>query len=338
LNVYKWILYRLFRMVFVLWGAITLIFFVFRVVPGDPARIVAGIQATPQELASIRATMGLDKPLYDQYLIYFSHLLHGDLGFSWHTEQPVLSDLLTRLPATIELAVAAMLITLIVGIPLGVYSATRKGGIIDQIGRAISTLGVGMPLFWLGLLLSYVFYFELHLFPAPLGQIGIGLNPPTSITGLYVVDSLLTLNWPDLSSSVQLLILPGLTLAIVSMAILLRMTRTSMLEVLQSDYIMTARSKGLPERTVIWKHAFRNALLPIFTIIGLLFAYLLGGAVIVETIFSWPGIGRYVVDSVNAVDYAPVQGFVVVSAFTFSIINFAVDVIYAFLDPRIKVS
>ena len=331
-------MYRLLRTAFVLWGAVTLIFFVFRIVPGDPARIVAGVQATPAQLAAIRATMGLDKPLYDQYFIYIGQLLHGNLGFSWHTDQPVINDLISRFPATIELAVTAMLITVVIGIPLGVYSATRKGGVVDQFGRAISTLGIGMPLFWLGLLLSYFFYFKLHLLPPPLGQISISLNPPKTITGLYVVDSLLTFNWPDLSSSIQLLILPAFTLAVGSMAILLRMTRASMLEVMQSDYIMTARSKGLPERTVIWKHAFRNALLPITTIVGLLFAYLLGGTVMVETIFSWPGIGKYVVDSVGAVDYAPVEGFVIVAALTFSVINLAVDVVYVFLDPRIKVS
>ena len=338
MNVYTWLLNRFLRTVFVLWGSVTLIFFVFRIVPGDPARIVAGIQATPAELASIRASMGLDKPVYDQYLIYLWQLLHGNLGFSWHTNQPVIKDLVVRFPATVELAVMAILITVAVGIPIGVYSATRKGGAVDQLGRAISTLGIGMPLFWLGLLLTYFFYFKFHLFPAPLGQLSINLTPPRTITGLYVVDSLLTSNWADLSSSLQLLILPGITLSVGSTAILLRMTRASMLEVMQSDYVMTARSKGLPERVVIWKHAFRNALLPITTIVGLLFAYLLGGAVVVEYIFSWPGIGKYVVDSVAAVDYAPVEGFVVVAALTFSIINFAVDIVYALLDPRIKVS
>jgi peptide/nickel transport system permease protein len=338
LNIYKWIAYRLLRTVFVIWGSVTLVFFIFRIVPGDPARIVAGVQSTPQQLAAIRETMGLNKPVYDQYLIYVSQLMHGNLGFSWHTDQPVINDLVSRFPATIELAVTAVLITIAVGIPLGVYSATRKGGVVDQIGRVVSTLGIGMPLFWLGLLLAFVFYFKLHIFPPPLGQLSLSLTPPKTITGLYVVDSLLTGNWPDLISSIRQLILPGLTLSVGSMAILLRMTRASMLEVLQSDYIMTARSKGLPERTVIWKHAFRNALLPITTVVGLLFAYLLGGTVMVETIFSWPGIGKYVVDSVAAVDYAPVEGFVIVAALTFSIINFAVDVFYAFLDPRIKVS
>jgi peptide/nickel transport system permease protein len=338
LNIYTWIFYRFLRTVFVLWGSVTLIFFIFRIVPGDPARIVAGIQATPAELLAIRHSMGLDKPVYDQYFIYVWQLLHGDFGFSWHTNQPVINDLIVRFPATVELAVTAIVITVIIGIPLGVYSATMKGGLVDQVGRVISTLGIGMPLFWLGLLLSFVFFFKLHLFPPPLGQISINLTPPRTITGLYVLDSLLTGNWADLGSSVQLLILPGFTLAVGSTAILLRMTRASMLEVLESDYIMTARSKGLPERVVIWKHAFRNAILPITTIIGLLFAYLLGGAVMVEYIFAWPGIGKYVVDSVAAVDYAPVEGFVVIAALTFSVINFAVDIIYAFLDPRIKVS
>jgi peptide/nickel transport system permease protein len=338
LNIYKWIFYRFFRTIFVLWGALTLIFFIFRIVPGDPARIVAGVQATPAELASISATMGLNKPVYVQYFIYISQLLHGNLGFAWHTDEPVLSDLASRFPATVELAVTAIIFTIIIGIPLGVYSATRKGGVTDQIGRTVSTLGIGMPLFWLGLLFIYFFYFRLHIFPAPLGQISINLTPPKTITGLYVVDSLLAGNWTDLTSSVTHLILPGFTLAVGSIAIMLRMTRTSMLEVMQSDYIMTARSKGLPEYIVIWKHAFRNALLPITTIIGLIFAYLLGGTVMVETIFSWPGIGNYVVQSVAAVDYAPVEGFVIVAALTFSVINFAVDVIYAFLDPRIKIS
>lgn len=326
------------RTAFVLWGSITLIFFVFRVVPGDPARIVAGIQATPAQVAAIRQTMGLDKPVYTQYLIYIWQLLHGNLGFSWHTNRPVIQDLEIRFPATVELAVGAILITVAIGIPLGVYSATRKGGLLDQFSRAMSTLGIGIPLFWLGLLLTFFFFFKLHVFPAPLGQININQTPPKTVTGMVLIDSLLTRNWPDLKSSFELLILPSFTLAVGSTAILLRMTRASMLEVMNSDFIMTARSKGLSEGTVVWKHAFRNALIPITTIVGLIFAYLLGGAVMVEYIFSWPGIGKYVVDSVAAVDYAPVEGFVVLAALIFSIINFAVDVIYAFLDPRIKVS
>src|SRR5439155_23184368 len=188
MNLVKFVSYRLLRMLFVLWGTVTLTFLVFRVVPGDPARLVAGIQATPEELATIRAAMGLDKPVYLQYVAYFQQLLSGNLGLAWHTQHPVLDDLLIHLPATVELAIGAMGITVAVGIPLGVYSATRKGGIIDQLGRSISTLGIGMPIFWLGLLLSFFFYFELRWLPPPLGQLGIELTPPTTITGLYIID------------------------------------------------------------------------------------------------------------------------------------------------------
>jgi peptide/nickel transport system permease protein len=316
-------------------GVATISFVISRIIPGNPAEMMAGEQAPPEVIEAIKEAMGIDKPLHIQYLRYMGQLLRGDLGYAWHTQHDVIDDLLNRLPATVELTFASMLFVLL-GVFIGVYSATHRGGILDQIGRLFSLIGVSLPTFWFGLLLLLVFYTNLGWAPPPLGRISVYIDPPTRITGLYILDSIITLNWRALVNSIHHILLPAICLTSGSLASITRVTRSSMLEVLQADYITTARVKGIRETIVIWKHALRNALLPVTTLGGLQIGYLLGGAVLTETIFAWPGIGKYAVDSILWLDYAPVQGFMIFSAFVFSIVNLVVDILYYVLDPRIR--
>lgn len=329
------VLRRILSMVPALFGVVICIFLLTRILPGDPARTLAGEQADPATVDRIRADMGLDLPLPQQFVNYVGDLLRGDLGFAWHTGQSVLTDFATRLPATVELAIAAILLALIVGIPLGVLSAVRRDSPLDHFSRIFSLIGASMPVFWLALMVIFVFYNQLGWEPAPLGRIAKGVNPPTDITGLYVVDSLLTGDTVALKSSLSHLFWPAMCLATGSTAIIARMTRSEMLEVINQDYVRTARSKGLPPMMVILKHAMKNAAPVIVTIVGLQFGQLLGGAVITETIFSWPGVGSYVVQSVLATDYAPVQAFTLLAAVIYLVVNLLVDLFNARLDPRI---
>lgn len=330
-----YVLRRLLSMIPALFGVILAIFLLTRVLPGDAARTYAGEQAPPEVVENIRAQMGLDKPIWQQFIDYVADLFRGDLGFAWHTGQSVASEFSARLPATLELALFALGIALLVGIPLGIASATRRDQPIDHISRVLSLVGASMPLFWLGLMVIFLFYGRLGWEPPPLGRIGVGVNPPTRITGMYVLDSLLTGDMVALGSSFSHIIWPALVLSTGSMAIIARMTRSAMLEVIDQDYIRTARSKGLSPATVIYKHALKNAAPVTMTVVGLQFGQLLGGAVITETIFTWPGIGKFITDSVLATDYAPVQAFTLVAAVLYLFINLAVDLINAKLDPRV---
>jgi peptide/nickel transport system permease protein len=315
-------------------GVIVCIFLMTRVLPGDPARTFAGDQAAPSVVEQVRSEMGLDLPIWQQFGRYLTDLLQGDLGYSWHTGRTVLEDFATRLPATLELALAALVIAILVGVPVGIVSATRRDRPVDHVSRVVSLLGASMPVFWLGLMVIFVFYGQLGWEPAPLGRIAQGLNPPTHVTGLYVVDSVLTGDMVALRSSLSHLIWPALVLATTSTAIIARMTRSAMLEVIDQDYIRTARSKGLPPAVVIGKHALKNAAPVTATVVGLQFGQLLGGAVITETIFTWPGLGKYVTDAVLATDYAPVQAFTLLAAVVYLVVNLLVDLINGGLDPR----
>lgn len=326
---------RILAMVPALLGVIVCIFLLTRVLPGDPARTLAGEQADPATVEKIRAEMGLDQPVIGQFFSYLRDLASGDLGFAWHTGQPVLTDFASRLPATVELALVAVAISLLIGVPMGVISATRRDRPIDHASRVFSLIGSSMPLFWLALMVIFVFYNKLGWEPAPLGRLAQGVNPPTTITGLFVVDSLLTGDFVALKSALSHVIWPALCLATGSTAIIARMTRSEMLEVINQDYVRTARSKGLPPAKVILKHALKNAAPVIVTVVGLQFGQLLGGAVITETVFSWPGIGSYVVQSVLATDYAPVQAFTLLAAVIYLTVNLCVDLVNARLDPRI---
>ena len=315
-------------------GVSIVVFFMVRAIPGDPAQIMLGQQATQEQVQQIRENMGLDKPIFVQYGLFLKDALRGDLGDSIVTGRPVTTELLTRLPATLELTAFAMLIAILVGIPVGVISAVRQYSLLDKTTSVLALTGISMPIFWLAMILVVIFGVNLELLPFP-GR----LDPTTaisSITGLVLVDSLLTFNFAGFWDGLLHLIMPALALATIPMAVIMRTTRSSMLEVMNEDYVRTARAKGVVPWRVVFKHALRNAMLPTITVIGLQVGLLLGGAIITETIFSWPGIGLYVYQSVNARDYPSIQGVVLYGALLFVLINLLVDVLYAVLDPRVR--
>jgi len=326
---------RLSLLVFVLVGVSVVTFFISHVVPADPARLAAGPHASADQVHQLRQKLGLDRSLPEQYWMYMSGLLRGDFGYSLFSRRPVAEDLKAYFPATLELAVAAMLICLIVGIPLGVLSAVHKDRLLDHLGRVVCIGGVGIPIFWLALLFQLFFYRWLDVLPTG-GRIDPGLSPPQTITGLYTFDSLITGNWPVLRSSLSYLILPAITLAFASLAWVARVTRISMLETLGQDYIRTARGKGMPERTVVYAHALRNALIPTVTLVGLQTGALLAGAFLVEIIFSWPGIGFYTVNAIMAMDFNAIMSTTLLVAVVYTITNLVVDIVYVALDPRIN--
>jgi peptide/nickel transport system permease protein len=318
----------------VLLGVSIVVFFMVRAIPGDPAQIMLGQQATQEQVQQIRENMGLDKPIFVQYGLFLKDALRGDLGDSIVTGRPVTTELLTRLPATLELTAFAMLIAILVGIPVGVISAVRQYSLLDKSTSVLALTGISMPIFWLAMILVVIFGVNLELLPFP-GR----LDPTTgitAITGFVLVDSLLTLNFAGFWDGLLHLIMPALALATIPMAVIMRMTRSSMLEVMNEDYVRTARAKGVVPWRVVFKHALRNAMLPTITVIGLQAGLLMGGAIITETIFSWPGIGLYAYNSISARDYASVQGVVLYGALLFVLVNLLVDVLYAVLDPRVR--
>jgi peptide/nickel transport system permease protein len=317
-----------------LFGVSIVVFFMVRAIPGDPAQIMLGQQATQEQVQQIRENMGLDKPIFVQYGLFLKDALRGDLGDSIVTGRPVTTELLTRLPATLELTAFAMLIAILVGIPVGVISAVRQYSLLDKTTSVLALTGISMPIFWLAMILVVIFGVNLELLPFP-GR----LDPTTgitAITGLVLVDSLLTLNFAGFWDGLLHLIMPALALATIPMAVITRMTRSSMLEVMNEDYVRTARAKGVVPWRVVFKHALRNAMLPTITVIGLQTGLLMGGAIITETIFSWPGIGLYAYNSISSRDYASIQGVVLYAALLFVLINLLVDILYAILDPRVR--
>jgi len=304
--VLTYIVRRLVAAIPTLLGVAAIVFAMLRLLPGDPARVIAGLLATDEDVERIRHQLGLDQPLPIQFLDFFLRLLRLDLGTSARTNQPVMNEILARLPHTIELAVIATIIATIVGVAAGVLAASHHNSRVDYLISAATLFGISMPVYWLGLMLIVVFAISLHWFPAA------GADEPLSV------------------------VLPSLTLAGFVVALIARMTRSSLLEVLRQDYVRTARAKGLQEWRVTYVHALRNALLPVITVIGLQFGTLLGGAVLTETVFGWPGIGQLLVDSIFARDYPLVQGIVLTFAALFILVNLAVDVLYAYVDPRIR--
>jgi peptide/nickel transport system permease protein len=318
-------------------GVIIVTFLLTRALPGDPAAYFAGPAATPEAIEQVRKSLGLDRSLVHQFALYTKDLLNGDLGSSLSTGQPVLRELATRLPASLELTLCALFIAVAVAIPLGVLAATRPGSGIDHLCRIVATVGVSLPTFFTGLLLAYVFYFLLGIAPAPLGRLDVSFSSPPTVTGFYLVDSLLDGDLELFRAAAAQLVLPAVTLALFVMAPLMRMTRASMLGVLSSDFIRTARASGLPRSKVLYAYAFRNALLPIITTLGMVFSFLLGSNVLVEKVFAWPGIGSYVIEALVASDYAPVQGFVLTMALLYVALNLAIDVVYGLIDPRVGV-
>jgi peptide/nickel transport system permease protein len=317
-------------------GVSVICFFLTYMLPGNPALVKAGPFATPEHMAEIERQMGLDRPLPVQYFRYASGLLHGDLGESSATGRPVLQDFKQRLPATLELTFASLLIATVIGIPLGVLSAVHRDTFIDHVGRVVGIAGVAMPSFWTGLLFVYVFFYMLGVAPPPLGRLAAGISPPQHITGLYVIDSLVTGNFPALRSSLHQLMLPAATLGLSVMAPVARMVRSTMLEILESDYIKAAWAAGLPRRTVIYKDALRNAMIPVITILGIVFGFLMGGNAVVESVFAWPGVGNYAVTALMTKDSGPIQSFVLFVALMYVVVNLLVDISYGIADPRIR--
>jgi len=332
----KYAVKRIIAVIPVLIGVSIIVFSLMRVFSPDPAPIVLGQHATQESITAWRQSNGLEEPVIKQYLTYVGGALHGDLGVSYYTKTPVAAEIGARFPATIELAVAAILFASIVGILLGVIAAVKKNSIVDATSSLVALIGVSIPIFWLGILFIMFFSGYLHLLPSG-GRINVLLEP-TRITGFYLVDAALTGNWEAFNDAGRHLVLPALALGMYSMAIITRMTRSTMLETLNQDYIRTARAKGISEGKVIGKHALRNSLIPVTTVIGLQFGALLGGALLTESVFSWPGIGKYTVDSILKSDFPVVQGIVLLVAVIFVTINLIADLMYAFLDPRIKYS
>jgi peptide/nickel transport system permease protein len=318
----------------VLLGVSLVVFFMVRAIPGDPAQILLGQTATPEAVREIRTRLGLDEPVIVQYLLFLRDAATGDLGDSIVTGQPVTTTLMEKFPATLELALAALLFAVVIGVPIGVIAAVRQYSLLDRITSVIALTGVSMPIFWLAMVFVVIFTVNLEWLPFP-GRVGNEVSF-TSYTGVYTIDTLITFNLPAFWDVLKHLILPAVALGTIPMAVVTRMTRSSMLEVMNEDYVRTARAKGVVPWRVVFRHALRNAMLPTVTVIGLQFGLLMGGAILTETIFTWNGIGQYAIQSINGRDYAGIQGVVLYGAVFFVLINLLVDVLYAILDPRVR--
>ncbi|HEY86088.1 MAG TPA: ABC transporter permease [Chloroflexi bacterium] len=345
----RYLIRRLISLIPTLLGVTFVIFLLMRLIPGDPAVAMLGEHAAKENVERIREQLGLNRPLFldsdaldqgdyagffdSQYIRFLSRLGHGDLGKSIHRRMPIVDDLKLRFPATVELSMFAMLLAIIIGVPAGIVSAARRNSVWDGISMIGSLIGVSMPIFWLGLMEIMLFAVILNWLPIG-GRLSHDVDL-TVITNFYVIDSIITGNTPALLDTLKHLAMPTLALATIPMAIIARMTRSSMLDVLQADYIRTAHAKGLRERVVLSRHALKNAFLPVITIIGLQTGTLLAGAILTETIFAWPGIGKWIYDAILARDYPVVQGGTLLIALVFVFVNLLVDVSYAYLDPRI---
>ncbi|MCR8548659.1 ABC transporter permease [Salipiger sp. P9] len=329
---------RLAQAVPVIFGVIVISFLLTRALPGDPAVQFAGPAATAESIEEVRRALGLDKSLPEQFLLYLGQLARGDLGQSVSTGQPVLSELAARLPASLELTLFALILSCAVAIPLGVLAATRPGSLVDQLCRILVTAGVSLPTFFTGVVLIYVFYYLLGIAPSPLGRLDFIYLDPPHVTGFFLIDAALDGDAETWFAALKQLILPGLTLALFTLAPIARMTRAAMLSALSADYIRTARAAGLDRNKILYGYAFRNALLPVVTTLGMVFSFTLGANVLVEKVFAWPGIGSYAVEALVVSDYAAVQGFVLAMALLFVLLNLVIDLAYSAIDPRFGTS
>ena len=332
----KFIGKRLIYLVVMLFGVATLVFILTKMIPGDPtvANLSQRALNDPEVVAAYRAKYGLDQPVFE-YILYIKNLLHLDLGTSIRTNKPVLDELARCYPATIELAFFAIILAAVLGILFGVISAMKRNSILDQVVRALSVTGVSIPSFWFALLVLYFFYYKLHIFPGP-GRLSNSFSAPATVTGMYVIDSLIEGNPAKALDALQHLILPGLVLAAFTMGLITRTTRSNLLDVMSTDYIRTARAKGLSRVGLIVRHALGNALIPVLTVIGLGLGNLLGGMVLVETIFNWPGVGQFAYESVLSVDYPSIIGVALLIALNYMVINTVVDILYGVIDPRVR--
>jgi peptide/nickel transport system permease protein len=333
----RYVLRRLALAPLALLGVSVITFVLIRIVPGDPTdRLVGAAFLTEERRAEIRREYGLDRPWPAQFVAYLGALTRGDLGTSFLTSRPVAADLRQRFPATLELTVAAMLFAIVVAIPLGAASAVRANSWLDHLGRVVAVVGVSMPVFWSGLVFLYVFFFLWQIAPAPIGRLEPHLLVPPSVTGLLTIDAILARDGAVLSGALRSLALPTLALGLAAMAPLARMARAAMREALGSDYVRAARALGLTERTVIVRHALRASLLPVVTMIAVVFGYQLGGVVLVEAVFAWPGLGQYAYHAVANADYPAVQGFILYATTMYLVLFLAVDLLCALLDPRAR--
>ncbi|HZG58974.1 MAG TPA: ABC transporter permease [Anoxybacillus sp.] len=325
---------RIFMVIPVLLGMSLIVFFMIRAIPGNPAQVILGQKATKEAIEALTHKLGLDQPWYVQYFKYLGGLLTGDLGESIRTGASITEEIWPYLAATLELSLAAMLIAIVIGVNAGIISAWFQNSWFDYVAMVLALIGVSMPIFWLGLMEQWIFAINLDLLPTS-GREEVR-NPVSPITHLYLIDTLLQGNTEQFIQVLQHLVLPSVALATIPMAIIARITRSSMLEVMKSDYIRTARAKGLSIFWVVYKHSLKNAIIPVLTVIGLQMGLLLGGAILTETIFSWPGIGRYIYEAIGYRDYPVIQSGILVVATIFILINLIVDLLYAAIDPRIK--
>jgi peptide/nickel transport system permease protein len=316
-------------------GMTVVIFLMLAVTPGDPAELLLGERATTESLDAMREYLGLNKPLYVQYGMFLNRAIHFDLGETIWSREKVSKEIRERFPATIELALAAMIISTVLGVILGIISATRQYSWFDYTSMVGSLFGVSMPVFWLGLVLMLIFSLNLEWFPMS-GRLGVDIDFPI-ITNFYIIDSILAWDWEAFKDVIMHLALPATALSTIPLAIVARMTRSSMLEVLRQDYIKTAKAKGLSEFKIVLKHALRNSLIPVVTVVGLQFGILMGGAILTETVFAWPGVGKWLYEGVVKRDYMVIQGGTLLVATTFIFVNLIVDILYAIINPRISV-
>jgi ABC-type dipeptide/oligopeptide/nickel transport system permease component len=336
MSLVTYVLRRVGLAVVTLVGVVVAVFLLTRVLPGNPAYVKAGPYAKPEQIARIESEMGLDKPLPAQLWNYFTDLLRGDMGVSWSTSRPVRTDLFQRLPATVELALAAFILAALAGLLLGALSAVKQGTLIDQAVHVMSVGGASVALFWLGLMLIFVFYYKLRLVPDPMGRLAPLMQAPPGPTGLLLIDTLVHGDLRKFSSAFGHLILPTVSLATVLTPTITKMVRAAMIGVLQSDYVQTARAIGLNTFRLIWHDALPNAMVPILTTMGIVLAYLMAGNVLVEMLFAWPGIGFYAWNALLSNDYDAIQGFILLIACIYVFLNLAIDLLYGFIDPRIR--
>jgi len=329
-----YLLNRLLQSIFVLLGISLILFVVSNVIPADPVRAAAGPKASQEELAAIRMKLGFDKPLHIQYITYIGNILHGDLGRSVVTLRPVIADLAERLPATLELSIFTALITIIIGIGLGILSAQRRNTLVDHVVRVVSLGGISMPSFWLALLFQIIFFLRLGLLPGG-GRLDPEMIPPIHITGLYVLDSILTGNIKTLINSIFHLIGPTISGSTIGIASTIRMMRAGMLDEITKDYVRMLRSAGVTERIIVYKYVLKNSLVPVITLLGVMFGSILGGSFIIETVFSWPGVGRYGTQALLNLDFQPIISIALVMSVMYSLSNLIVDIIYFYLNPKI---
>ena len=334
----RYLLRRILLAVVTLFGVLVAVFVLTHLLPGNPALVKVGQYADPKVVKAMEHQMGLDKPLPVQFLDYVGRVLHGNLGESWTTGQPVNRALGQRIPATVELALFSLVIGVIVGLPLGILAAVKRRSWLDKLMQAVSVTGASTPLFWLGLMLVYVVFYRLHWVPAPTGRLDDFMPEPRRITGLLTIDGLLTGDTAALRSAFLHLLLPGVSLAFVIIAPIAKMTRSAMVQVLRTDYIQTARAIGLSPRRYVLRDALRNALIPVLTTLGIVLGYLMAGSVLIEKIFAWPGIGIYAWHALQSNDFEAIQGFVLTVAVSYVCINLAVDLLYSVVDPRIRLT